>query len=60
MDFGSYLTTLLSLRAFIVAMETLFGNNSSAFRVFHCSFGLPMFLVVLFQSGLSFFHQLVS
>ena len=27
MDFGSYLTTLSSLRAFIVAMETLFGNQ---------------------------------
>ena len=29
MDFGSYLTTLLSWRAFIVAMETLFGNSSN-------------------------------
>ena len=44
MDFGSYLTALSSLRAFTVAMETLFGNPS-AFRVFHSSFGLPMFSV---------------
>ena len=44
MDFGSYLTTLSSLREFIAAIETLFGNRS-AFRVFHSSFGLPMFLV---------------
>ena len=38
MDFGSYLTTLSSLREFIVAMETLFGNPSP-FRDFHSSFG---------------------
>ena len=44
MDFGSYLITLPSLRAFIVAMETLFGN-ASTFGLFHGPFGLPMFSV---------------
>ena len=54
MDFGSYLTTLSSLRAFIVSMETLFGNPSS-FRVFHSSSGLPMFQVSFFSKQFLFF-----
>ena len=44
MDFRSYITTLLSLGAFIVTIETSFGNPN-AFKVFHSSFGLPMFSV---------------
>ena len=59
MGFGSYLTTLSSLRAFIVAMETLF-RNSSDFRVFHSSLGLPVFFVSFVSKYNLFFQQLLS
>ena len=48
------LTTLSSLRAFTVAMETLF-SNPRAFRVFHNSSGLPLFSVGFVSKLILFF-----
>ena len=46
MDFGSYLTSFSSLKTIIVVMETFF-DNPNDFKVFHSSFGLLMFSVIL-------------